>query len=48
MSAFANHWVCSETTNLDNVIAYDGTVSTDPDNEKFISNESSVENIIVI
>ena len=39
MSAFANIGYVQKPPILDNVIAYDGTVSTDPDNEKFISNE---------
>jgi iron complex outermembrane receptor protein len=39
LSAFANVGYVEKPPILDNVIAYDGTVSTDPDNEKFISNE---------
>ena len=39
MSAFANIGYVQKPPILDNVIAYDGTVSQDPDNEKFISNE---------
>ena len=39
LSAFANVGYVQKPPILDNVIAYDGTVSTDPDNEKFISNE---------
>ncbi len=35
LSAFANVGYVQKPPILDNVIAYDGTVSTDPDNEKF-------------
>ena len=43
MSAFANVGYVQKPPILDNVIAYDGTVSTDPDNEKFISTEAGGE-----
>ncbi len=39
LSAFANIGYVQKPPILDNVIAYDGTVSSDPDNEKFLSNE---------
>ena len=39
MSAFANVGYVQKPPILDNVIAYDGTVSTDPDNEKYTSYE---------
>ena len=39
LSAFANVGYVQKPPILDNVIAYDGTVSTDPDNEKFTSTE---------
>ena len=39
LSAFGNVGYVEKPPILDNVIAYDGTVSTDPDNEKFISTE---------
>jgi len=39
LSAFANIGYVGKPPILDNVIAYDGTVSQNPDNEKFISNE---------
>ena len=39
LSAFANIGYVEKPPILDNVIAYDGTVSQNPDNEKFISNE---------
>ncbi len=39
LSAFANLGYVQKPPILDNVISYDGTVSTDPDNEKFTSME---------
>ena len=39
LSAFVNLGYVQKPPILDNVIAYDGTVSSDPDNEKFVSNE---------
>ena len=39
LSAFANLGYVQKPPILDNVIDYDGNVSTNPDNEKFISNE---------
>jgi len=39
LSAFANIGYVQKPPILDNVIDYDGNVSSDPDNEKFISNE---------
>ena len=39
LSAFANLGYVEKPPILDNVIDYDGNVSTNPDNEKFISNE---------
>ena len=39
LSAFANVGYVQKPPILDNVISYDGTVSTDPDNEKFTSFE---------
>ena len=39
MSAFANVGYVQKPPILDNVIDYDGNVSQNPDNEKFISNE---------
>ena len=39
MSAFINAGYVQKPPILDNVISYDGTVSTDPDNEKFTSME---------
>jgi iron complex outermembrane receptor protein len=39
MSVFANLGYVQKPPILDNVISFDGTVSTDPDNEKFMSNE---------
>jgi len=39
MSAFINTGYVQKPPILDNVIDYDGNVSTNPDNEKFISNE---------
>ncbi len=39
LSAFANVGYVEKPPILDNVIDYDGNVSTNPDNEKFISNE---------
>ena len=39
MSAFVNGGYVEKPPILDNVIAYDGTVSTNPDNEKFTSFE---------
>ena len=39
LSTFANVGYVQKPPILDNVIAYDGTVSTDPDNEKFVSTE---------
>ena len=39
LSAFANIGYVQKPPILDNVIDYDGNVSTNPDNEKFLSNE---------
>jgi hypothetical protein len=39
LSAFANVGYVQKPPILDNVISYDGTVSSDPDNEKFTSTE---------
>ena len=39
MSAFVNAGYVQKPPIMDNVIYYDGTVSTDPDNEKFQSFE---------
>ncbi len=39
LSAFANAGYVQKPPILDNVIDYDGNVSTNPDNEKFISTE---------
>ena len=47
LSAFANFGYVQKPPILDNVIDYDGNVSTNPDNEKFISLKS-VENMEVI